>query len=133
MEILESRGYTVYFPQTGIIEVVATLKRGGLNKQAITGIVKSIEETFVVISEDIIYSKAFKVALERTPTGFNTYFIALATATNSMLTIDGKLTANHARALGIETILIREAGLEQIQKKTHKIAEISMSTYATIP
>ena len=72
--ILESEGYTVYFPKAGIVEVVAVLKRGGLGRRAITELVKSIEETFIVVGEDIIYGKAFEIALERAPSGFDTYF-----------------------------------------------------------
>ena len=39
LEVLESRGYTVYFPRAGIVEVAAVLKRGGLGRQAIIGLV----------------------------------------------------------------------------------------------
>ena len=120
LEILESQGYTVYFPRAGIIEVAAVLKRGGLSGQAIIGLVKSMEETFIIVGEDIVYSKAFEIALERAPSGFDTYFIALATATSSMLITDDKPMASHAKALGIKTILMRDNGLEQIRRKLTK-------------
>ncbi|MEB3817080.1 MAG: hypothetical protein LRS46_03985 [Desulfurococcales archaeon] len=67
LEILESQGYTVYFPRAGIVEVAAALKRGGLNKQTIIELVGGMEETFVIVGEDIVYGKAFEVALERAP------------------------------------------------------------------
>jgi len=117
LEILEDRGYTVYFPRAGLVEVAAVLKRGGLSREAITGIVESIEETFVVVDEDIVYKKALEVAIERAPSGFDTYFIALAALTDSMLITDDKSMAGHAEALGIEAVLVREAGLEQIREK----------------
>ena len=49
LEILESRGYIVYFPRAGIVEVAAVLKRGGLSRQAVIGLVKSMEETFIIV------------------------------------------------------------------------------------
>jgi len=76
-----------------------------------------MEETFVVVGEDMVYGKAFEVALERAPSGFDTYFIALAAVTNSTLITDDKSMANHAKALGIETILVRETSLDQIRRK----------------
>jgi len=120
LEILESQGYTVYLPRAGIVEVAAVLKRGGLGRQAVTRLVKSIEETFIIVGEDIVYGKAFEVALERAPSGFDTYFIALAAVTSSMLITDDKPMAGHAEALGIETILVRETSLEQIRRKLAK-------------
>ena len=117
LEILESRGYTVYFPRAGIVEVAAVLKRGGLGRQVIIELIGSVEETFVIVGEDIVYGKAFEVALERAPSGFDTYFIALAATTNSTLITDDKPMAVHAKALGIETILVRETSLDQIRRK----------------
>jgi len=35
LEILESQGYTVYFPRVGIVETASVLKRSGLDKQDI--------------------------------------------------------------------------------------------------
>ncbi|MCE4619397.1 MAG: type II toxin-antitoxin system VapC family toxin [Desulfurococcales archaeon] len=120
LEVLESQGHTVYFPRAGIVEVAAVLKRGGLSRQAIIGLVKSMEETFIIVGEDIVYGKAFEIALERAPSGFDTYFIALAAITNSTLVTDDKPMASHAKALGIETILVRETSLEQIRRKLTK-------------
>ncbi len=117
LEILESRGYTIYFPRAGLVEVAAALKRGGVNKDTITEIVESIEETFIIVGEDTIYGKALEVAVERAPSGFDTYFIALAVLTGSILVTDDKPMAGHAEALGVETILVREASLEQIREK----------------
>lgn len=117
LEILEARGYTVYFPRAGVVEVASVLKRSGLNKQDITKLIESVEETFVVINEDVIYSKALEVAMDRGSSGFDTYFIALATITNSVLITDDKPMADHARSLGVEVILVREASPKYIREK----------------
>ena len=117
LEILESHGYTVYFPRAGLVETASVLKRGGLGRQAITKIIESMEETFIIVSESTIYSKALEVALERAPSGFDTYFIALAAVTNSTLVTDDKAMARHAEALGIDIILVRETSLEEIRRR----------------
>ena len=115
--ILESWGYRVYFPRAGIVEVAAVLKRGGLNRRAIREVVESIEDTFVIVDEDVIYGKALEIAMDRAPSGFDTYFIALALITSSILITDDKAMASHAKALGVDTILVREASLEYIRGK----------------
>ena len=63
LEILEARGYTVYFPRAGIVEVASVLKRSGLDKQNIMKLIESIEETFIVVDESVIYGRALETAL----------------------------------------------------------------------
>ena len=47
----------------------------------------------------------------------DTYFIALAMITNSVLITDDKPMADHAKSLGIEVILVREESLEHTREK----------------
>ena len=70
-----------------------------------------------MVNEDLIYGKALEIAMERAPSGFDTYFIALAIMTNSVLITDDKPMADHAKSLSIEVILVREASLEYIRGK----------------
>lgn len=100
LEILEVRGYAVYFPRVDIVEVASVLKRSGLDRQDIMKLIESIEETFIVVNEDVIYSKALGVAMDRASSGFDTYFIALAVITNSILITD-EAHGNHAKSLSI--------------------------------
>ncbi|RLF34720.1 MAG: nuclease [Thermoplasmata archaeon] len=117
LEILEARGYTVYFPRAGIVEVASVLKQSGLGRQDIMKLVESIEETFIVVNENVIYSKALEVAIDRSPSGFDTYFIALAIITNSILITDDKPMASHAKSLDVEVVLVKETSLEHIREK----------------
>jgi len=96
LEILEARGCTVYFPRAGIVETASVLKRSGLDRQGIEELIESIEETFIVVDEDLIYGKALEIAMDRAPSGFDTYFIALTMITNSVLITDDKPMADHA-------------------------------------
>ena len=89
----------------------------GWVRQAIVELVESIEETFIIVDEDVIYGKALEIAMDRAPSGFDTYFIALALVTGSILITDDKTMAGHAEALAVDTILVREASLEYIQRK----------------
>ena len=44
-------------------EVASVLKRSGLDKQNIMKLIESIEETFIVVDESVIYGKALETAL----------------------------------------------------------------------
>ena len=117
LEILESQDYTVYFPRAGIIEITSVLKRSGLDKQIIMKLIESIKETFIIINEELIYNRALEIAVEKAPSGFDAYFIALAAITNSVLITDDKPMAKHAKSIGLEVILVREASMEYIREK----------------
>jgi len=99
------------------VEVAVVLKRGGLDWRVIAELVESIEETLIIVVEYVIYGKALEIAMDRALSGFDTYSIALALMTGSTLITDDKSIAGHAKALGTDTILIREAGLEYIREK----------------
>ena len=117
MGILRQGKYMVYFPRAGLIEVVSVLKRSGLTRDRIMEIVRAIEDTFIVIREARIYNKAIEVALLESPSGFDTYFIALTAITNSILITDDEPMKIHAERLGLNTMLIREVDVEEIHRK----------------
>ena len=120
LDLLRKHDYAIYFPRTGLVEVASVLKRNGLDKQDVLGVLKSIEETFIIVDEAMIYNKALEVALTTAPSGFDTYFIAVALTTNSILITDDETMARHAKTLGIDTILIRRTAMETLQKKLGK-------------
>ena len=117
LSLLENSGSKVFFPKAGIIEVVSVLKRGGMSKEHVLRVVESLNATFVVVDESVIYEKALEAALATAPSGFDTYFIALALLTDSLLITDDKGMADHARRLNIDSILVREATIEEIRAK----------------
>ncbi len=116
---MEKSGSKVFFPRAGIIEVVSVLKRSGMSKEHVLGVVESLNATFIVVDENVIYDKALETALATAPSGFDTYFIALALLTDSLLITDDKGMADNARRLNIDTIFVREATIEEIRARLH--------------
>ena len=115
--LLEKMSYKVFFPKAGIIEVVSVLKRSGMTREHVLKIVESLNNTFIVVDENVIYDKALEVALTTAPSGFDTYFLALALLTDSLLVTDDKGMADQARRLKLNVIFVREATTEEIQAK----------------
>ena len=117
LSLLEEMGSKVFFPKAGIIEVASVLKRSGMSREHVLGVVESLNATFIVVDENVIYDKALEVALETAPSGIDTYFIALALLTDSLLITDDKGMADHARRLKLDAIFVREATIEEIRAK----------------
>ncbi len=117
LSLLEKSSSKVFFPKAGIIEVTSVLKRSGIPREHVLGVVESLNSTFIVVDENVIYDKALEVALATAPSGFDTYFIALTLLTDSLLITDDKGMADHARRLRLDAIFVREATLEEIRAK----------------
>ena len=116
MEIIEKCDFIVYYPRSGIVELASVLKRAGFNREEILKIVNTIHEDFTVIDEKIIYPKALDIAIERAPSGFDTYFLTLSQITNSILITDDKSMASHGDNIGIAVLFVREATLNEIKE-----------------
>ena len=114
LRLLAEKDYIVYFPRVGLVEVASVLRRAGMPKDKILEYLEAMRETFIIIDEDMVYDEALRVALERAPSGFDTYFIASALVTRSILITDDAPMARHAEALGIDVILVRSAAREDI-------------------
>ncbi|UXD21748.1 nucleotide-binding protein [Ignicoccus pacificus DSM 13166] len=117
LSLLEKMNYKVFFPKAGIIEVASVLKRSGMPREHVLKVVESLNNTFIVIDEDVVYDKALEVALTTAPSGFDTYFLALALLTDSLLVTDDKGMANQARRLRLNVIFVRETSTEEIRAK----------------
>ncbi len=85
LDILGKRNVKVFFPKAGIVEAASVLRRSNLKRGLIIKIIESLNKTFIVVDENIIYDKALEVALTTAPSGFDAYFIALALFTGSIL------------------------------------------------
>ena len=77
----------------------------------------AIEKTFIVVNEDLLFDKAVEVALLEAPSGFDTYFIALALKVKALLLTDDEPMAVHARNLNVRTVLVKAANEEEILKE----------------
>lgn len=119
LHLLEERSYKVFFPKAGTVEAASVLKRSGLPEEQVLEVLESLNKTFIIIDESVIYDKALEVALTTAPSGFDTYFLALAILTDSLLITDDKGMADQAKRLKINSIFVREATIEEIQAKLH--------------
>ena len=117
MRLLKKKSYLVYFPRAGLIEVAAVLRRNNINQDMVRSILNAIEKTFIVVSEDLLFDEAVEVALLEAPSGFDTYFIALALKVKALLLTDDEPMAVHARNLNVRTVLVRAMSEEEILKE----------------
>ncbi len=115
--LLENMSSKVFFPKAGIIELASVLKRSGMPRENVLEVAESLNNTFIVVDENMIFDKALEIALATAPSGFDTYFIALALLTNSLLITDDKGMADQARRLKLNVVFVREATTEEIQAK----------------
>jgi len=116
MKITEACDFIVYYPRSGIVELASVLKRAGFNREEILKIVNTIYEDFAVVDEKVIYPKALDIAIERAPSGFDTYFLALSHITSSILITDDKGMASHGKNIGIPVLFVREATPNEIKE-----------------
>ena len=107
----------VFFPKAGIIEVASVLKRSGMSRENVLEVVESLNNTFIVVNENVVFDKTLEAALVAAPLGFDTYFIALALLTDSLLITDDKGMSDQARRLKLNAVFVREATTEEIQAK----------------
>ncbi len=120
MSLLKKKTYPVYFPKAGLVEVASVLRRNDINQDTIREILDAMKKTFIIISEDVLFDKALEVALAEAPSGFDTYFIALALKVRALLLTDDEPMAVHAKNLGVETMLVRMVSEEEILKKLNR-------------
>ena len=117
METIESRNLLVYFPRSGLVELASVMKRAGFNEEEILQVVDAVSEELTIVNEQVIYGKALEIAIKEAPSGFDTYFLALSTMTNSLLITDDKGMAHHAKNLGINVLFIRKTTIREIEEK----------------
>ena len=117
MRLLKKKRYLVYFPRAGLVEVATVLRRNGLSQDMANNILNTIERTLIIVNEDLLFNKAVEVALREAPSGFDTYFIALALKVKALLLTDDEPMAIHARNLNVRTILVRTTSEEEILKE----------------
>ncbi len=106
--------HEVLLPKAGIVEVASVLKRNG-HGDVIPDVVESLSPSYNLVPEEPIFEEAIDVASETGASGFDCYFMPLALMEGALLITDDIKMAFHAKRLGIETLLLREAEREEIQ------------------
>ena len=85
-------------------------------KNKYRNILESLRNTSMITDGNIIYGKALEIATSTAPSGFDTYFLALALLTGSLLITNDKGMASQAEKLNINHILVRKTPIEEIKK-----------------
>lgn len=112
-----TEGLTAFVPRLFLIELTSVSKRLGMNFERDE--LLELTEEFSLLSEDLIFEEALKIAEKVHSRAIDCYFIATANLTNSILTTNDRLMAKNAKKYGIEAYyLIKELdqAIESIRK-----------------
>jgi len=108
LEILDEVPVGVVIPAVCIVETASALSRLTKNEELARTASLKLEKIYRVVGEDVIFHQAWKIALETGASGFDSYFIALASLLDALLITDDASMADKARSLGLRVLLVRE-------------------------
>ena len=114
LRLLDEKEIEVCIPKACIVETAAVVRRLSSSSMA-KKISREMMESYEVADELLLFDKAWTVAIETGSSGFDSYFIALATIKNAILVTDDSGMNHHARNTGVDSILIREIDAESIE------------------
>ncbi|ASJ02492.1 hypothetical protein A3L09_04100 [Thermococcus profundus] len=104
-----SRGKKIAVPRVAIVEVISVAKRLSGDQKLAVRLGNAVENSFEVVREEELYSTAKGIAAIESPSGFDTYFLALAIEKGySLITRDRPMCA-HAHRLDVDCLLIDES------------------------
>ncbi len=112
------KGLKVFAPRILLIEFVAVARRLGLAISKLDVI--RLTADFVLLSEDVIFDEALKIAETVHPRATDAYFIATAKLTNSILITNDRIMANNAKKYGIGAYYL----IEEFDKAVNRIKEL---------
>lgn len=124
IRLLKEERIEVLIPFVALVEVAGVLTRLASSFLA-REVVESLRtsENYRIVYEEEIRDSVIEIALEVGSTGFDTYFIAVAKKFNAMLVTDDEPMAIHAKRLGIDTVLIRKTGSDELKTKIGELAK----------
>ncbi len=114
------KGLTVYVPKLFLIEFISVAKRLGIKISKVD--VEELVSDFEVLSEDIIFDEAFRVAELVHPRAADSYFIATAKLTNSILVSSDRVMVSNGRKHGIEAYYLLEE-LDEVLRVVERLRD----------
>ena len=99
----------VAVPRVAVVEVISVTKRISGDRELAIRLGNALENSAEIVPEDVIYKLAKKIASEVSPSGFDTYFLALAKSLGYKLITRDKSLCNHAHRENVECLLIDES------------------------
>lgn len=104
----------VFIPKVCVIETAAVLRR--LAKRDLAAkLSRGLMRSYELVDESDIFDSAWRVALDRGSSGFDTYFIALAKMKDGLLFTDDNGMNHHAREYGVDSVLIRALDIDKLK------------------
>jgi predicted nucleic acid-binding protein len=114
LRLLDEKEVEACIPRACIVETAAVVRRLS-NRSMARKISKGIMESYEVADELLLFDTAWMIAMDTGCSGFDSYFIALALIKNATLFTDDSGMNCHAKAIGADSILIRETEAETIE------------------
>jgi len=108
------KGLKVFAPRIFLIEFVSVARRLGM--KITRSEVTELTSDFIILSEDVLFEEAFKIAETVHSRASDAYFIATAKLTNSILITNDKIMNENAKKYGVESYYLIEE-YEEVEKR----------------
>lgn len=112
--MLEERDVEACIPKAGVVEMAAVAMRLA-DKGTAKKVSKRVREAYEVVDESLLFDTALMIATNTGSSGFDSYFISLAKVKNAHLLTDDNVVHLHAKEVGVNSVLIREMDLLEIE------------------
>jgi len=99
-------GKEVALPKVAIVEVISVVKRVSGDETLAKRLGNALENSVEIAPEEMLYELAKEVASRVAPSGFDTYFLALAVEKGYSLITRDKALCHHAREVGVDCLMI---------------------------
>jgi len=111
------KGKNVAIPRVAVVEVISVVKRISGDTSLAIRLGNAVETSFEVVSEEEIYGIAKETASFVAPSGFDTYFLALALMKGYSLITRDKALCSHSKDLNVPCLLIDESTDDKMIKE----------------
>lgn len=108
-----SRRKDIAVPRVAVVEVISVAKRLSGDQKLVVRLGNAVENSFEVVGEEELYSAAKNIASIVAPSGFDTYFLALAIEKGYSLITRDRPMCSHAHRLGVDCLLVDASTSEE--------------------
>ncbi|WP_258083565.1 type II toxin-antitoxin system VapC family toxin [Thermococcus thermotolerans] len=116
LETIEEKRIEIHSPAVIVVEVAGVIRRITGDEYRASIASDTIEDNFILHYDAEILEKAREVATLTGASGFDAYFIATARLLNLPLITDDRGMHLRARKLEIESLLVRENSIREIER-----------------
>jgi len=126
IRLLSEKGVELPIPFAALVEVAGVLTRLAPRDLAMK-VVESLRtpRSYCIVYGEEIRDHATEIALSTGPSGFDTYFIAIAKLYNATLITDDEPMSIQAERVGANTVLVRKTSTEELIAKINELARMT--------